>query len=83
MERLLRIPEVAARLSLSRTTVYELMTRGELPSVAVGGTRTRRIREADLDAWIQAQTDGTAPTVRTGAAQEVERADRSTTASAS
>jgi excisionase family DNA binding protein len=57
MERLLKVPEVAARTALSRTTIYELIARGDLPSVALGGTRTRRVREADLDAWIRRQAE--------------------------
>ncbi len=63
MERLLRIPEVAERTALSRTTIYELIARGDLPSVAVGGTRTRRVRESDLDAWIRGQAQSPSPSV--------------------
>lgn len=63
MEQLLKIPEVAARLGVARSTVYELMARGELRSVAPGGTRTRRIREADLDEWIRRETESQAPVV--------------------
>ena len=63
MERLLRIPEVAARTALSRTTIYELIARGDLPSVAIGGTRTRRIRESDLDAWIRREAERQSPAI--------------------
>ncbi len=63
MERLLRIPEVAERTALSRTTIYELIGRGAIPSVAVGGTRTRRVRESDLDAWIRGQAQSPSPAV--------------------
>jgi excisionase family DNA binding protein len=55
MERLLRVPEAAARIALSRTTTYELILSGALPSVTIG--RTRRIREADLDAFIRRQAE--------------------------
>lgn len=34
--RLLKIPEVAACLSISRSGVYRLMERGELRSVRIG-----------------------------------------------
>lgn len=57
LERLLKIPEVAERLQLSRTTIYELLLSGRLRSVKIG--RARRIPEAALDAWVQGQ--GTAP----------------------
>lgn len=55
MEQLLTIPEVVERTRLSRTTIYELIARGDLPSCAAGATRTRRVREAELDEWIRRQ----------------------------
>lgn len=36
-ERLLKLPEVSARLSLSRTAIYRLMARGELHPIHIGG----------------------------------------------
>ena len=36
-ERLLKLPEVAARLGLSRTAIYRLMARGELQPIHIGG----------------------------------------------
>ena len=36
-ERLLKLPEVADRLALSRTAIYRLMARGELQPVHIGG----------------------------------------------
>jgi len=36
-ERLLRLPEVADRLALSRTAIYRLMERGELQPIRIGG----------------------------------------------
>ena len=35
----LTIPEVARELRVGRTTVYRLISTGELPSVLVGGSR--------------------------------------------
>ena len=52
-ERLLKVPEVADRLGLSKSTVYVMITRGDIPSVTIGATRTRRVREAELDEWIR------------------------------
>lgn len=47
---LLKIPEVAARLGISRAKVYELMGSGSLPSVRVDGCR--RVRTEDLLAFV-------------------------------
>ncbi|HET7477076.1 MAG TPA: helix-turn-helix domain-containing protein [Dermatophilaceae bacterium] len=50
-EKLLyRVSEVAAFLSLSRTTVYELVRSGVLPSVRIGGSR--RVRGEDLAGYV-------------------------------
>ena len=51
--RLLRVPEVAERLSLGLTKTWELINRGEIPSIQIG--RCRRVRERDLEAWIDEQ----------------------------
>jgi excisionase family DNA binding protein len=55
---LLKVPDVVARLGISRAKVYELMASGELPSVRIGGSR--RIRTRDLEAFI-AELDETWP----------------------
>ena len=49
---LVRIPEVAERLSLSRAKVYELIASGELVTVKVDGCR--RVRTTDLAAFVDA-----------------------------
>lgn len=54
--RLLTIPEVAAALGRSRSSVYSLLQHGELPSVRLGSSR--RVREADLDAFVGSLDDG-------------------------
>ena len=43
---LLKIPEAAGYLGLSRAKVYELIGDGALPAVKIGGSR--RIRVSDL-----------------------------------
>lgn len=48
---LLDIPTVAHRLSIGRSLVYELIRRGELPSVRVNSSR--RVRAADLEAYVE------------------------------
>lgn len=57
--RLLRIPLVAERLTLSRSKTYELIQSGELRAIRVG--RARRVPEAELERFIAmrlAEADG-------------------------
>jgi excisionase family DNA binding protein len=48
---ILTIPEVARYLKLSKSKVYGLVATGEIPHIRIG--RNVRIREADLDKWIE------------------------------
>lgn len=50
---LVRVEEAARLLSLSRSTIYEMLDRGELPSVRCGAAR--RIPLAALRAWVERQ----------------------------
>ncbi|NTU84675.1 MAG: helix-turn-helix domain-containing protein [Chloroflexales bacterium] len=50
---LVRVEEAARILSLSRSTIYEMMDAGELPSVRRGAAR--RIPLAALHAWVARQ----------------------------
>jgi excisionase family DNA binding protein len=43
--------EVARALAISRSRVYELMYKGELKSVKIGGSR--RIRYSDLGEYVR------------------------------
>ena len=47
---MLTIPEVAKELRVGRTTVYRLISTGELPSVLVGGSR--RVPAEALDRYV-------------------------------
>jgi len=52
--RLLRIPEVAARLRVSRDTVYRKIAAGQIPAVQLGDRRAAlRVPEDELEAWIR------------------------------
>lgn len=53
---LLRVTEAAQLLALSRTKVYEMAERGEIPVLKIG-TAVRIPRRKLLD-WIEAQTTG-------------------------
>lgn len=48
--RLLRIDDVAIRLSISRSMAWKLVTLGELRSLRIG--RAVRVRPADLEAYL-------------------------------
>ena len=49
---LLRVPEAAAQLGISRAKLYELIADGSIRSVRVGGCR--RIRASDLHDFVEA-----------------------------
>lgn len=58
-EALLKIADVAERLSVGDDWVYERINRGEIPVVELGDTRkNQRIRESDLDSFINDRTYG-------------------------
>ena len=48
---LLKVPEAAAQLGISRAKLYGLISSGALPSVRVDGCR--RIRRDDLLAFVE------------------------------
>ena len=48
--QLLRVAEVAARLTLSRSKTYELITSGELRALRVG--RSRRVLASELERFV-------------------------------
>jgi excisionase family DNA binding protein len=50
-EQLLTVPEVAERLRLSRSAVYQLLMSGQLPSLKFG--KARRVSESELDGFIR------------------------------
>jgi excisionase family DNA binding protein len=51
---LLTVREVADAMRVSTMTVYRLIRAGSLPAIRVG--KHFRIREHDLDAYLEAQT---------------------------
>ncbi len=53
---LLKVPEVADRLGMSRAKVYELMASGELRSVRIHGCR--RVRTSDLLDFVAQLDEG-------------------------
>jgi excisionase family DNA binding protein len=71
-DQLLVTPEEAARrLSLGRTTIYELMASGELHSVNVG--RCRRVPVSELCSFVARLADATVGQDRTTAPRLLEQ----------
>jgi excisionase family DNA binding protein len=53
-QRLLTVREVAEAMRVSTMTVYRLIKAGDLPAIRVG--KHFRIREADFNGYLDAQT---------------------------
>ena len=56
---LLKLPEVARVLRISRTTAYTLAANGQIPCVRFGGSV--RVLRSDLDALLAGSGKNTAP----------------------
>lgn len=54
-DALLTVPEAAAVLRISRTSLYRLFTSGELRWVQIGAHR--RVTAAEIDRFITAHTE--------------------------
>ena len=52
-EPLLKANDVARRLNVSRAFAYQLMKRGDIPTVEIKAAR--RVRNSDLENYIAAQ----------------------------
>jgi prophage regulatory protein len=50
--RLLRLPEVIARVGLKRSTIYKRMGEGTFPKPKKIGQRSVAWSETDIDLWI-------------------------------
>jgi excisionase family DNA binding protein len=59
IEPLLNAKQLAELLGCRLNTVYELASRGELPSYRVAGVG-RRFRESEVEDWIQRQRESAA-----------------------
>jgi prophage regulatory protein len=53
--RLIRLPELLRRVPLSRSTIYQLVSRGEFPAPSRIGPRAVAWSEALVDAWAEAK----------------------------
>ncbi len=53
-DQLLTVAQLAALLGVSRRMAFAILAEGSLPVVRLG-RRTRRVRLADVVAWIEAR----------------------------
>ncbi len=51
---ILTIPEVARYLKISKSKIYNLVSKKEIPHLKIG--RNVRIRQTDLQMWMEKQT---------------------------
>ncbi len=51
---ILTIPEVARYLKMSKSKIYRLLSKNEIPHIKIG--RNVRIRQIDLRIWVEKQT---------------------------
>ena len=47
-----RLPSVVAACGLSRSTIYEMIGRGEFPAPVKLGARAVGWRRSDIEAWL-------------------------------
>jgi excisionase family DNA binding protein len=57
--RFLRVPDVAEVLNISVNQTYQLVRRGELPAIRVGGRGQWRVERSALERYIQEQYEDT------------------------
>jgi excisionase family DNA binding protein len=62
--RFLTIEQVAEELAVTRTQVYTMARKGEIPAIKIGQKGHWRIERARLEEWIAAQYLATAEYVR-------------------
>lgn len=61
---LLTLDEVADELAVSRSQVYALVRRRDLPALKIGGRGAWRVERTALDLWLQKVRDDTARWLR-------------------
>ena len=53
MEPVMTVPQVAEYLQISKSKIYLMIKRGEIPYIRIG--KCVRIMESDLDEWLEAR----------------------------
>lgn len=64
--KILRLPEVRARVGLSRSTIYALLARGAFPKPIALGARAVGWLSDEVDLWISDRVEQTRSTGREG-----------------
>jgi prophage regulatory protein len=64
-QRFMRLPEVQSKTGLSRSHIYDLITRGEFPRQYKLGGRVSGWLESEVSAWIKSKIT-TAPSSSRG-----------------
>ncbi|MCG8587606.1 MAG: helix-turn-helix domain-containing protein [Pirellulales bacterium] len=65
MEKLLTVAEVAECLAISKSLVYDLVSRGEIAYISVGRSKGYRFAQSDIETFIQQRrTQNQKPTRR-------------------
>jgi prophage regulatory protein len=54
-ENIIRIPQTSIKTGLSRSTIYDLLKRGEFPKQIKLSPRTVGFLESEVDAWLEAK----------------------------
>lgn len=55
MQRLVRLPEIMARTSLSRSTIYTMMGEGRFPRPVKLNLRSNGWIESEVNAWLDSR----------------------------
>lgn len=55
MQKLVRLPEVIERTSLSRSTIYEMMAQGRFPRPVKLNLRSNGWVESEINDWLDSR----------------------------
>ena len=55
MAKILRIPVVLDRIGIGRSTLYELLAKGDFPASIPLGARSVGFLESEIDEWIESR----------------------------
>jgi prophage regulatory protein len=55
--KILRLADVMSKTGLSKTSIYEFVTKGEFPRQIKLGPRSAGWIEAEIDAWLKSRIE--------------------------